>query len=191
MAVFIGVKIAAIQFLQMDGIEIARLPFSEQCRQCGNANGQREGKKMEIISAAKQQMDFMKLLVTELQNQNPLEPMDNHQMAAQLAQFTQLDLSERMNNNLETINETIKGMNLGFGGAMLMAQMNYAKSLLGHDIAFYSPAHQKLLNGNVQKVQFEDGQPVLSVKAQIVNPDQSVSEQTLLVKLSEITGFNS
>ena len=64
---------------------------------------------MEIISAAKQQMDFMKLLVTELQNQNPLEPMDNHQMAAQLAQFTQLDLSERMNNNLETINETIKG----------------------------------------------------------------------------------
>jgi hypothetical protein len=26
-AVFIGVKIAAIQFLQMDGIEIARLPF--------------------------------------------------------------------------------------------------------------------------------------------------------------------
>ena len=146
---------------------------------------------MEIISAAKQQMDFMKLLVTELQNQNPLEPMDNHQMAAQLAQFTQLDLSERMNNNLETINETIKGMNLGFGGAMLMAQMNYAKSLLGHDIAFYSPAHQKLLNGNVQKVQFEDGQPILSVKAQIVNPDQSVSEQTLLVKLSEITGFNS
>ena len=50
-------------------------------------------------------------------------------------------------------------MNLGFGGDA-MAQMNYAKSLLGHDIAFYSPAHQKLLNGNVQKVQFEDGQPV-------------------------------
>jgi flagellar hook assembly protein FlgD len=150
----------------------------------------RKEKTMAITSAAEQKLDFMTLLVTELQNQNPLEPMDNHQMAAQLAQFTQLELSEKMNTNLETINETIEGMNLGFQGAMLMAQVDYAKSLLGHDISFYSSTYQKSMSGSVQKIQFEDGEPVLSVKTQTVNPDSSVSEQTVLVKLDEITGIN-
>jgi flagellar basal-body rod modification protein FlgD len=173
-----------------DGIGIARSIFSDQCRQFENRTDSGKEIEMEITSAADQKLDFMTLLVTELQNQNPLEPMDNQQMAAQLAQFTQLELSEKMNTNLETINETIGGMNLGFQGAMLMAQVDYAKSLLGHDISFYSETYQKSMNGSVQKIQFEEGEPVLSVKTQTVNPDQSVSEQTVLVKLEEITGIN-
>ena len=44
---------------------------------------------MEIGSATTQTMDYMTLLITELQNQNPLEPLDNQQMAQQLAQFSQ------------------------------------------------------------------------------------------------------
>ena len=35
----------------------------------------------EIASASSIQMDYMKLLITQLQNQNPLEPMDNNEMA--------------------------------------------------------------------------------------------------------------
>ena len=55
---------------------------------------------MELVSAGQQRLDFMTLLVTEMRNQNPLEPMDNQQMAAQLAQFTQLDLTEAMNGKI-------------------------------------------------------------------------------------------
>ena len=36
------------------------------------------------------QIDFMNLLVVQLQNQNPLEPMDSSQMAAQMAQLGSL-----------------------------------------------------------------------------------------------------
>ncbi len=43
-----------------------------------------------VTSSSKIQTDYMKLLVTQLQNQNPLEPLDNNEMASQLAQFSQL-----------------------------------------------------------------------------------------------------
>ena len=75
-----------------------------------------------MISSDQQQMDFMKLLVTELQNQNPLEPMDNKEMASQLAQFTQLSLSEDMNSNISEMNATMERMNASFHGAMLVEQ---------------------------------------------------------------------
>ena len=51
----------------------------------------------ELSSASKIQMDYMNLLITQLQNQNPLEPLDNNQMATQLAQLSQLQQLESMN----------------------------------------------------------------------------------------------
>jgi len=44
--------------------------------------------------------DFMMLLVAELQNQNPLEPKSNQEMGSSLAQFSQLDQLESMNQNI-------------------------------------------------------------------------------------------
>ncbi len=35
--------------------------------------------------------DFLKLLVTQLSNQDPMSPMDNSQFVAQLAQFSSLE----------------------------------------------------------------------------------------------------
>lgn len=139
-----------------------------------------------VQSATEQKLDFMKLLVTELQYQNPLEPLDNQQMAAQLAQFSQLELTEKMNTNLETINETINNMNLGFTGAMIMAELEYARSLLGHTISFYSGAYQQSLEGPVQGIRFVNGVPVLEVQVQVFDSEGAVSNQTVQVSLNEI-----
>jgi flagellar basal-body rod modification protein FlgD len=67
-------------------------------------------------------MDYMKLLVTQLQNQNPLEPMDNTEMAAQLAQFSQL--------------QQLEGMNSSFGKVLESVQRSYASSLIGREVSF-------------------------------------------------------
>ncbi len=48
--------------------------------------------------------DFLELLVTQLQYQDPLDPMDNTQMAAQLAQYSQL---ETLNNIQETLENSL------------------------------------------------------------------------------------
>ncbi|MEN6476245.1 MAG: flagellar hook capping FlgD N-terminal domain-containing protein, partial [Syntrophaceae bacterium] len=46
---------------------------------------------------------FMQLLVTQLQYQDPLNPMDNTEFTAQLAQFSQLEAMENMNVTLEAM----------------------------------------------------------------------------------------
>lgn len=45
--------------------------------------------------------DFLKLLVTQLKNQDPLKPMDNTAFVAELAQFSQLDQSSKQVQLLE------------------------------------------------------------------------------------------
>ena len=46
-------------------------------------------------------IDFMTLLVAQIQNQDPLSPMDNAQFTSQITEFTQLEQLETMNSNLE------------------------------------------------------------------------------------------
>jgi flagellar basal-body rod modification protein FlgD len=47
------------------------------------------------------QSDFLGLLVAQMQNQNPLEPMDNLQFTTQLAQFSALEQAANTNKILE------------------------------------------------------------------------------------------
>ncbi len=44
--------------------------------------------------------DFLKLLITELKNQNPLEPMDSREYITQLAQFNSLEQMINLNDRL-------------------------------------------------------------------------------------------
>ena len=46
---------------------------------------------------------FLSLLTTQLQNQNPLDPLDTNQFTQQLVQFTEVEQSVKMNSNLETL----------------------------------------------------------------------------------------
>ena len=46
---------------------------------------------------------FLKLLTAQLQNQNPLSPMDTTQFTQQLVQFSSVEQAIRQNSNLETL----------------------------------------------------------------------------------------
>ena len=77
----------------------------------------------EVGASNQIQMDYMKLLVTQMQNQNPLEPMDNNQMTSQLTQISQLELMESQTANFAKVLET--------------TEHSYATSLLGKEVSFY------------------------------------------------------
>jgi flagellar hook assembly protein FlgD len=77
-----------------------------------------------MSSASDIQMDYMKLLVVQLQNQNPLEPLDNNEMASQLAQFSSLSQLETMNSSFAEVLATTK--------------RSYANSLLDKTVTFYA-----------------------------------------------------
>lgn len=46
------------------------------------------------------QNDFLKLLVTQMQNQDPLSPMQDTEFIAQMAQFSSLEQSREMSENM-------------------------------------------------------------------------------------------
>lgn len=46
---------------------------------------------------------FLKLLVTQLKNQDPLNPMDNAQMTSQMAQISTVDGIEKLNTTLQAL----------------------------------------------------------------------------------------
>ncbi len=79
---------------------------------------------MSSLSASNIQMDYMKVLIAQLQNQNPLEPMNNNEMASQLAQFSQLQQLESMNSN--------------FAQILAITNRSYANSLIGKDVTFFT-----------------------------------------------------
>jgi flagellar basal-body rod modification protein FlgD len=130
---------------------------------------------MEVSSASTIQMDYINLLVTQLQNQNPLEPLDNNDMASQLAQFSQLQ-------QLELVNSNLNGVTGNFSDALAGANRNYATSLLGKTVTFFTEesgtGQLKQTEGVVESV-FNDpttGEVSLGVKSGI---DDEVQEYTL------------
>ncbi|WLG66814.1 flagellar hook assembly protein FlgD [Pseudomonas brassicacearum] len=83
----------------------------------GAATGAATGKK-ELGKDA-----FLQLLVTQLKNQNPLEPQDNGEFVAQLAQFSSLE-------GITTLNETVSGI----AGNYNSSQALQASSLVGRSV---------------------------------------------------------
>ncbi|MFA5552985.1 MAG: flagellar hook capping FlgD N-terminal domain-containing protein [Phycisphaerae bacterium] len=130
---------------------------------------------MEIVSASDIQMDYMKLLITQLRNQNPLEPIDNNDMASQLAQFSQLQ-------QLELVNSNLNGVSSSFAAALEGANRNYATSLLGKTVTFFAEeqgsGQLKQMIGTVDSVYTdpETGQNLLGVKTGAGN---DIQEYTL------------
>ena len=59
-----------------------------------------------LKAVGKQQLDrddFMTLFITQLQYQDPMKPMDSYEMASQLAQFSNMEATMRMSDNMEKL----------------------------------------------------------------------------------------
>ncbi|MCM0081063.1 flagellar hook assembly protein FlgD [Geomonas sp. Red32] len=64
-------------------------------------------------SAGLNKDDFLKLFVTQLQNQDPLNPQDSSQFIGQLAQLTQVEQAYNTNTNLQSLlNQGTNGMTM-------------------------------------------------------------------------------
>ena len=70
---------------------------------------------------------FLKLLVAQLQHQDPMNPMQGDQMAAQLAQFSSLE-------QLQQINTTLTTQSSSFGSVLGAIQAGAAINAIGHTI---------------------------------------------------------
>lgn len=102
--------------------------------------------------------DYMNLLITQLQNQNPLEPMSNDQMAAQLAQMSQLEQLEHQSTTFDKV---------------LQAQETaQATAMMGKQITYYPDGANEAATATVDGVTLVDGEVVLMVGKQGVPLDE-------------------
>jgi len=103
------------------------------------------------------QDDFLKLLIAQLQNQDPLQPMDNQEFAAQLAQFNSLG-------QLIEINDKLGALQNGQGS---MSHYN-AASLIGKEIS--STGNKvNLLSGNSTTIGYQLGANAARVVVRVFN----------------------
>lgn len=115
------------------------------------------------------QMDYMRLLVTQLQNQNPLEPLNNNEMASQLAQFSQL--------------QQLESMNTSFSDVVAGIQRTYAMSLIGKEVSFVGPNESDsagVTSGVVEQVYNNiDGKVVLTTGGYAIGLEDIISVKIL------------
>ncbi len=103
--------------------------------------------------------DFLKLLLTQLQLQDPFEPMENQDMIAQLAQFSSLDQLTGMNDSLE---ESID-VNVLLGQ---MQNNNMATNMIGRTVLLDIPV-VRAGNGNEPAIGVQLDGPVTDLKIDI------------------------
>ncbi|MFT3851057.1 MAG: flagellar hook assembly protein FlgD [Propionivibrio sp.] len=118
-------------------------------------------------TAAEEQQDrFLTLLVTQLQNQDPLNPMDNAEMTSQMAQMSTVTGIEKLNTTLNSMVDSI-GMSQSMQAASMIGKnvLVPGSSLTLNDgigyagINLSSPADQvtiKILDSNGKVVQTEE-----------------------------------
>lgn len=91
--------------------------------------------------------DFLKILTSQLNNQDPLKPMDNQEFVAQLAQFTTLQQTQQLNEKLDSL--------------LSIQAANQSVGLIGRTVDVQ--AASGTVTGTVSALTFSSGQPQLTV----------------------------
>lgn len=123
-------------------------------QQYSTDNNQEEEKSNELG-----QNQFMELLVAQLNNQNPLEPQDNTEFVAQLAQFSTVE-------SLENLNTTAYDMQAD----MRSNQALQASSMVGRSVVVPGHEYSFLQSGDLIAGQTEIPATTQNLVLQIQNP---------------------
>lgn len=108
-------------------------------------------------SSEEAQDRFLKLLVAQLNNQDPMNPMDNAQMTSQMAQINTVTGIQQVNDTLKSMAEQFTAM-----------QVLQGSSMVGHDV---------LVSGNTMAIKNDVGSAAFdlngraeSVKVEVLSP---------------------
>jgi flagellar basal-body rod modification protein FlgD len=113
-----------------------------------------------VPSKTLNQNDFLKLLVTQMTSQDPMNPQSDTDMAAQMAQFTSLSQTNTMSSNISNL---LSGQ-----------QVTQASSLIGKNVQIQvDDSHTA--SGNVDSVQIQSGVPSIMVGGKSYDLSQVIS----------------
>jgi len=91
--------------------------------------------------------DFLKILTSQLNNQDPLKPIDNQAFIAQIAQFTTLEQSRQLNAKIDQL--------------LALQSSNQSVGLLGRTVDVDSGG--VTVTGTVTSISFDSGTPQITI----------------------------
>jgi flagellar basal-body rod modification protein FlgD len=103
------------------------------------------------------QADFLKLLTTQMQNQDPTNPVDNTKMIADMAQFSSLEAMKQLNDTVSSMSQMFK-----------TNQAVQASVLVGKDVVVPGST-VNLISGTAPVALVNIEESLTDVKAQIRN----------------------
>lgn len=130
----------------MSTVSAANTAFSNRTYQSGNLP------QRELVQTLGQQ-DFLKLLATQMSTQDPLKPMEDTAFIGQMAQFSSLEQSRSMQQDIESLQ---------------------AGSLLGQQVIL-QVEKDKTAQGVVEAVKLDAGTPKLIVGGKAYGMEQLLS----------------
>ena len=98
--------------------------------------------------------DFIRMMVAELENQDPMNPMSNTEMLQQISQMRSITSNDRLTDSIES-------MSLG-------QALSTASSLIGKTVTGVNTLNETV-TGKVDKVTIENGTAKLFVGSSIIN----------------------
>ena len=138
---------------------------------------------------------FLKMLVSQMSNQDPFNPQDPTQYVTQLAQFNSLEQMMNLNDGMENL----MGMT---NGLLVNSAMGMASSLIGKQVEVYAHienpdgvstedqdtdgSKKETLNGVVEGVHIKDGMVYMDVRIDETKELKSI-EYGALIKVNEKT----
>ncbi len=129
---------------------------------------------------------FLQLLVSQLRNQDPLNPVNDKEFLAQMAQFSSLEQMQNLNKSFEegfvSLVEAVDGglydnfkALASINNNLIMQQNFQAMNLLGKEIAAVveTDGEEETVSGTVQRVSFRDGRVRMEVDGKSFYMDQA------------------
>lgn len=119
---------------------------------------------------------FLSLMLQQMQNQDPTEPVSNEQWLSQLAQYSSLEQMTEMNEGINSLAASLESLSSGFNQSNGISQ---TLSLIGKEVDVTDPETNKLITGTVSEATFEGGEGLIKVNGKYysIGYVQNVREQ--------------
>lgn len=129
------------------------------------------------------QLDFLELLMLQLQVQDPLNPMDSQEFSAQLAQFSQLEQLTEMNQNLDYALQTNLLLAQSVNNTMAAGMIGQGVTAYGNEVELIDGEDVTLnynLAGSAQAISIEiKNSSGVTVRTLAVNSQSSGDQQVI------------
>jgi len=116
---------------------------------------------MEIGNTNLGQDDYLKLMISQIKNQDPLDPVKNKEFISQMAQMTQVHGISEMNSNIEQLTS--------------FNQLSSAASLVGRNVEYNAEDADTTYSGTVDQVTRNGGKTLFSINGTNVTADKIIS----------------